>query len=131
MPHMIPEIVKDRFVCVEGPMGTDYIPIDVWAKQEVKKVLDSIAREQVEDTFTKWMKDYTENSEAWSLSLFHGWGARLSAPGYLDCTEWSVHDSEKDARKYIETFHEVCSFCGEDIDAEIHYCVCGKEYLTD
>lgn len=30
----------------------------------------------------------------------HGYGVRLSAPGYLDCTEWEVFDTsaERDSR---------------------------------
>ena len=31
-----------------------------------------------------------------------GYGARLSAPGYLDCTEWSVFETEEEAREYLE-----------------------------
>src|SRR5579863_5648617 len=31
-----------------------------------------------------------------------GYGARLSVPGYLDCTEWSVFDTEDEAREYLE-----------------------------
>lgn len=31
-----------------------------------------------------------------------GYGARLSAPGYLDCTEWTVFDSQEDAEAYLE-----------------------------
>lgn len=36
-----------------------------------------------------------------------GYGARLSAPGYLDCTEWTLFDTELEAIKYIvETYGE-------------------------
>ena len=31
-----------------------------------------------------------------------GWGARLSAPGYLDCTEWTVFDTEQEAYQFLE-----------------------------
>lgn len=34
-----------------------------------------------------------------------GYGARLSAPGYLDCTEWTVFDTEDEARKYLEEMY--------------------------
>jgi len=33
------------------------------------------------------------------------WGARLSAPGYLDCTEWSTFRTERGAMEYLaETY---------------------------
>jgi hypothetical protein len=34
-----------------------------------------------------------------------GYGARLSAPGYLDCTEWSVFETEEEAREYLEEMY--------------------------
>ena len=36
-----------------------------------------------------------------------GYGARLSAPGYLDCTDWCVFDTEQEAIDYLaETYLE-------------------------
>jgi len=32
-------------------------------------------------------------------------GARLSASGYLDCTDWTIHDTVKEAMEYlVETY---------------------------
>ena len=31
-----------------------------------------------------------------------GYGARLSAPGYLDCTDWTVFDTEQEAIDHLE-----------------------------
>lgn len=30
-----------------------------------------------------------------------GWLARMSAPGYMDCTDWTVHVSEHEAEAYL------------------------------
>ena len=36
-----------------------------------------------------------------------GWYARLSAPGYLDCTDWSgPFDSEKEANEYLNDMYD-------------------------
>ena len=36
-----------------------------------------------------------------------GYGARLSAPGYMDCTDWTVFDTEQEAIDYLaETYLE-------------------------
>lgn len=35
------------------------------------------------------------------VELWRGYGARLSMPGYLDCTEWTVFDSRSDAAGYL------------------------------
>ena len=34
-----------------------------------------------------------------------GWLARMSAPGYMDCTNWTVHDSEEAAKEYLEEMY--------------------------
>lgn len=45
----------------------------------------------------------------------YGWGCRLSAPGYLDCTDWTVFDTEEEARDHIEEMYDVDPDTGEDI----------------
>jgi hypothetical protein len=35
-----------------------------------------------------------------------GYGVRLSAPGYLDCTEWDVYDSEEEATTAADELRE-------------------------
>lgn len=35
------------------------------------------------------------------VSVRLGWGARLSAPGYMDHTEWSIFDTEQEALDYL------------------------------
>lgn len=32
--------------------------------------------------------------------------ARLSAPGYMDCTEWSMHDTMKAAEEYLVEMYD-------------------------
>ena len=52
------------------------------------------------------LKEHGEDSEIETIS---GYGARLSAPGYLDCTDWTLHDSEEEALEYlIETYGNNC-----------------------
>lgn len=35
-----------------------------------------------------------------------GYGARLSAPGYLDCTEWAVFSTIAEAERYLDETYE-------------------------
>lgn len=35
----------------------------------------------------------------------HGWIARLSAPGFMDCTEWASFKTEKDANDYLDEYY--------------------------
>jgi hypothetical protein len=63
---------------------------------------------------TEWFdqEDFTElearqnyQGKVWSSTPREGFGARLSAPGYLDCTEWSVFDTEQEAWDYLEEMY--------------------------
>lgn len=55
-----------------------------------------------EDLFTEeWVKNEHKDDVIEGPEKKIGWGARLSAPGYLDCTEWCVLDSEEEAREYL------------------------------
>lgn len=55
--------------------------------------------------------DYMAGREADDLCRLPdepGWYSRLSASGYLDCTEWSgPFDTEKEALEYIMNLFEV------------------------
>ena len=43
--------------------------------------------------------------EWWTISMATGYGARLSAPGYMDCTDWCVFNTEQEAIDYLaETY---------------------------
>ena len=44
-----------------------------------------------------------------------GVGARLSAPGYLDCTDWDVFPDMASARQHVEDFYEVDPDTGDDL----------------
>jgi hypothetical protein len=95
---MQPEIQYGRWIEVDGPCGTDAIPFDVVFSNPMKR--------SMHPTFSD-VRDYTENNEAWSIEVRDGYGARLSAPGYMDCTPWSVFDTEDEARAYLHEQYDV------------------------
>lgn len=52
----------------------------------------------------KTIRQYTEGEpETWEN--IKGVGARLSAPGYLDCTPWSVFETEEQAFAYLDEYY--------------------------
>lgn len=64
--------------------------------------------EQERADAVKKIQLYTEGTPL-SWENVKGYGARLSAPGYLDCTEWTVFDTEEEAREYLaETYPDDC-----------------------
>lgn len=86
---MQPQIEHSEWVVAhDTPEGDEIYPADLFSAEEVFNIYkDHITREQVE--------------------LKKGWGAQLSAPGYLDCTGWTLFESEEEAKEYLmEMFGE-------------------------
>lgn len=60
---------------------------------------------QAKDSEGEWLlavfEDYVEG-EVWTVETRLGFGARMSASGYLDCTEWAVFDTWQEAKEYLD-----------------------------
>ncbi len=98
MPFMEPQIVFGRWVQVEGNIGTEFIEADVVGEIEPYQgpaipTPDSLA-------------DYCENTKVTEIKVIEGWGARFSAPGYLDRTDWCVFQSEEEAQEFLDQQQE-------------------------
>lgn len=104
MGFMQQQIIKDEWYGVETGNGTEYIPSDLAA-------LGLTVGTTYDDDSPEWeeiigaLQDYTECTDISSVELIEGYGARLSAPGYMDCTEWSVFDTEAEAQAFLDEFY--------------------------
>ena len=95
---------KQAWYQVEGNCCTDYIPAELVNTRitfQVGRVVDS-SYPRVFASLCAALKDYTENSQIDEVTMIEGYGARLSAPGYLDCTEWAVFDTPEEAQAYLD-----------------------------
>lgn len=94
MAFMEQDIQHGTWVIVDGPMGGECLPQDlVGAVKPYNGPKKAIPAALV---------DYCENREVYSIELKVGYGARMSAPGYMDCTNWTVFDTEEEARAYLD-----------------------------
>lgn len=98
MGFMEPEIVHGRWIEVDGTCGTEWIPADLVGDVEeyhgpAVAVPDSLA-------------DYCENRSVILVKIIDGYGARFSAPGYLDCTPWTVFQTEAEAQEHLDEQQE-------------------------
>ncbi len=123
MPHMIPQIWKDTFWFVEMARGEScIIPTDVVSGEAGTCYdLDAFDTEpgpsndlSIEATQDK-LQDFRPylgegcdpKGEIISATCKEGWGAQLTAPGYLDQTDLSVFDTEEEAIEYIVSTYNV------------------------
>jgi hypothetical protein len=90
MEHNVTD--KQRWAEVETNCGTEFVPIEQ---------LGITLPERLEES-AELLRDYLEGSKVFSVQEREGYGARLSAPGYMDCTEWAVFDTEEEATRHLE-----------------------------
>jgi hypothetical protein len=79
MSFMKPEIRFGPWIEIQGPAGTEFFP--AYAFEDIKPYYDG------------------PNFE---IKIIEGYGARFHASGlYLDCINWAVFKTKKEARKYL------------------------------
>lgn len=95
--------VKRKWLEIEGSNGTTFVDAeDVPARlRELSNFVWSKTEAENEEA-NELAAEYYDGHEVYTVTIREGYGARLSAPGYMDCTEWSVFDTEEEARKYLD-----------------------------
>jgi hypothetical protein len=85
---MKPQVIADDYYSVETLTGTEFVPAHlVYAP-----------------TVADDMRDYLQGEPAdidEPVTRKSGYLARMSAPGFMDCTDWTAHDSEDEAWQYL------------------------------
>ena len=115
MSFMQPEVWQEKFYLVETSHGTEIIPLSVCG-------LITTADEPLEDDAEEWQSlgqehfgDYCEGAVE-SFELSEGWLYRLSAPGYLDCTDTGHAETELEA---LEELLSLYGDSGEDWEQDV------------
>lgn len=104
MGFMKPEVTdKMDWLAIDGN-GIEYLPEDIVDADRIRKLLKIEDKEAldlvIEHIIWPAIKDYVRihNFAAIeSIEVITGYGVRLSAPGYMDCTDWEVYASKREA----------------------------------
>ena len=101
MAFMEPQMTeKQKWVEVENANGITHCPENVFNFAEIDEL------DLVHGVF---------------IRSIEGYGVRLSAPGYLDCTDWDVFLDEKEAKeRYQELVQEQKDEDAEHLDSSYH-----------
>lgn len=91
MAFMIPEYSQEVFISWEDKDGEYHLcPLEYY-------------EEEKGDT------DHEEHRDKWFVCL--------SAPGYMDCTDWcGPYETKEEAMREVVTMWEVCPHCGESLE---------------
>lgn len=110
MGFMQQEILSGEWYEIDGSHGTTYVPSDIIGAVTIKgKAIRKGKLYQATNNLVAQLRDYV-SGDIYSVQLREGYGARLSAPGYMDRTEWSVFDTQDEAQEFLDDFY------GEDTD---------------
>ena len=84
------------FMQHEITRNQDWWQVDTKSEGTVSYPADLFSPEQVAE-----MHDVSVDD----VEIHNGYGARISAPGYLDCTEWCVFDTAEEAQAYLDEYY--------------------------
>ena len=113
MSYMQPEIVHGLWLRVDTMNGTWWVPEDlvdpVFLKQDVAYEIDwpNLEEDSNLKALVYALEDFVDADvyDIYELTLVEGWGGRMSAPGYLDCTEWTVLPDREDVEAVLEDMY--------------------------
>src|SRR5262245_11562047 len=98
--HRGPQVVFGCWYEIEGDWGREFV------REEDVGYLGLEVGESMDADCPEWkrarraLRPYLLGRPE-EVTLIRGHGVRLSAPGYLDCTEWVVFESEGEALAYL------------------------------
>ncbi len=95
MSFMENEIVFGWFDVFESSQGTQCVPEAILTMDEILEQINNTNVHTEKDAHAKGLYEHIQ-----------GWFCRLSAPGYMDCTEWTgPFESEEECVNYLtETY---------------------------
>lgn len=96
---------RENWFRVETTQGTEFIrvaDVSLFVRDSVTKT-HPMSEDERDSTIEK-IRPYVEGKPQ-SWENIKGYGARLSAPGYLDCTEWSVFETREEAEEYLDEMY--------------------------
>ena len=91
---------KQAWLRVETTHGTEFVDATSLFVRDSRTLTHSLSDDE-RFALVLEIQEYTEG-EPQEWETIRGYGARLSAPGYLDCTEWNVFDTVEEAEKYLD-----------------------------
>lgn len=111
MSFIKPQIVQDHYFEVSTSEGSFWLPTYALG----------------ENPDAKTFQDLYE-LEYLGHELIYGWGARMSAPGYMDCTDWCVFDTEAEAKEYLRETYDAQIDEVDEVEKEPHCESCRDDW---
>ena len=111
---MEPQIEFGEWLEVDGACGIEALPADIigglsWMKYDVDYDTECMEEDSDLRSTLDALEDFIESNldDVTSIQLVEGYGARLSAPGYMDSTSWTVFKTRDEAEEFLREEYDV------------------------
>ena len=111
---MKPQIEFGEWLEVDGACGIEAIPADLvyipkWMTPDLDYETDCMEEDSDLRNVLDSVEGFIESDtyDVTSIQLVEGYGARLSAPGYMDCTSWTVFKTREEAEEFLREEYDV------------------------
>jgi hypothetical protein len=106
---MKPEMFQGHYVEIDGDNGIAIIPLEnISISLETGDDADygELSEDDMEEVAQAYQNHFEGNAEPCFVRVDFGYIYRLSASGYMDCTDYSVAESEEKALKELLSMAE-------------------------
>lgn len=114
MPFMQPQVYSCDYWQLDTNNGTTILPADVCGTLGLS-LGDSI---EFGSPHINPFRDYVEGGCVDSALLCNGFIGRMSAPGYMDCTDWGAYETEQEAIDDLKEMYGDDEETDEETDEE-------------
>lgn len=101
MGFMTLQVEKFVALVVDGPLGGEIVPWDLLGGDPGAPRMLDVDDDDARETLARAAPFCPDGTRVvWSAEIVEGWFARMSAPGYLDCTDWiGPYDTAEEAER--------------------------------
>jgi len=99
---------KQEWLCIDGEEGTEYIQGDLLPMNAIRAIIDGDGDGGYANRVLALVRDYARCDVALEAEIVFGYGVRSSADGYMDCTDWEVYTTKKEAMQAYRREQREC-----------------------
>ena len=97
---MKPELFHGEYVEIDGDNGSIIVPIEyitISLQDGAESEYEDLSEDDMENVAQAYQNHFAGNVEVYDVAVKTGYIHRLSASGYMDCTDYSASETEEEA----------------------------------
>jgi len=106
---MKPELFHGEYVEIDGDNGSIIVPIEhitISLQNGAESEYEDLSEDDMENVAQAYQNHFAGNAEVYDVAVKTGYIHRLSASGYMDCTDYFASETEEEAIQELLSFSE-------------------------